>query len=658
MSESDTLLEEGGNRQGRFSRGRYNRRHVNKTNCLCHGPFWGVFLLILFIIIALALGLGLGLGLRSGTSPGPIIVPNTTTVAPTTTTVAPTTTTVAPTTTTVAPTTTTTVAPTTTPVPSCSLDPIGGVPPPPLACYTDTAYVSVTCGPPDFGPDSKCRETSLAQMNMLTGEITVVGRMLGNYSVLNLFMGPDNLLYGVGTRIGGCNPITQPTMFFRVDKATGVATQLCNTTAFLLNSPSITLGINSNGTVFFKISGITFLFSVNLATCTLTQLGPNGHVTFMGTVYKDIVYENGAFFYDGLNLYPLSRTVPPYTGAPVYVGCNWTLNSAGFDTAYGLYPYVNSTNITSFRLFLVPSATPTIEQFMTVGLDPSNLCNLTLDLTIPVNNLNYTVWDVTSPCYYNIQQEGTIPPIAKRDTLPDGYTVYLSVEDVVFVFDPVAVSVMPYLGGEFGGVVGVVFDELFTSSGGILYGLKKKQGGVGFTVYAVNVPSSTVMCDYTTPGGVSGESGDVRFVYGMDSNYDLWYVAINNIEYTISIPGCLVTARGVLLQENCTSGALLGNQAASGGTLNVRFCATNEGVVYDLSTNIVAGSVSVNSTAINFGLDLFVYCPTYGLYLFYETNSGGLLFDNAVEGPFGAQNISFPLGDPTKKWSAASTMWC
>jgi hypothetical protein len=144
----------------------------------------------------------------------------------------------------------------------------------------------------------------------------------------------------------------------------------------------------------------------------------------------------------------------------------------------------------------------------------------------------------------------------------------------------------------------------------------------------------------------------------MDSNHDLWYAATNNVEYTISIPGCLVTARGTLLRENCTSGALLGNQAASGGTLNLRFCATNDGVVYDVSANTVAGSINLNGTVANFGLDLFVYCQTYGLYLFYETNAGGLLFDNVVQGVFGAQNISFPLGDTSKKWAATSTIWC
>ena len=344
---------------------------------------------------------------------------------------------------------------TTTPTPTCSLDPVGGIPPAPLSCYTDTAYVSVTCGK-NFGVNAKCQETSLAQMDMLTGQITVVGRMLGNYSVLNLLMGPDNQLYGVGTRIGGCNPSTQPTMFFKIDKATGVATQICNTTMFLLPNPSVTFGINSNGTVFFKISGITFLFSVNLATCGLTQIGTFGHVTAMGTVYKDIVYESAGWFGTG----NLLRTPPPYTSAPALVGgssCLGSLTFAGQDSAYGLFPYVNSTNITSFRFFIVPNANQNIEQFATVGLDPANLCNVTYDLTISVENLNYTVWDVTSPCYYNIQQEGTIAPIAKRDDPMAGFTIYLLVQNVLFIFDPVTISVMPV------GEIEVSPSEIFVS---------------------------------------------------------------------------------------------------------------------------------------------------------------------------------------------------
>lgn len=507
--------------------------------------------------------------------------------------------------------------------------------------------MSVTCGTASFGPLSKCQETSLAQMDMLTGEITVVGRMLGNYSVLNLLMGPDNQLYGVGTRIGGCNPPSQPTMFFKVDKTTGVATQICNTTMFLLNSPSVTFGINSNGTVFFKISGITFLFSVNLATCVLTQLGTSGHVTHFGSIYNDTIYEHGGLAGLG-TLYPLTRTVPPYTGAPVAVGCDFPFVYAGLDSPVGFFPYVNSTNATSFRLFYTPNTS--IEYFITISLEPVTKCNYTYDLTIPINNLNYTVWDVTSPCYYNIAQEGTIAPIAKRDSNFDAmHSIYLLVSDVLFVFDPRIVSVMPYMSSE--GYVGVVFDDIFTfPTTNTLYGLKKAEDNSRFDLYTVGTPMSTHLCGYVD---FIGQSSRIKFLYGVDFSGNLWYVGTDNIEYTISIPGCVVTTRSMLIYDNCTSGALVGNQAASGGILDQRFCVNDAGVIYDVSSNATVASVNiVNGT--NFGFDLFSYCDTYTLFLFYETNAGGLLFTDI----YGNTNITFPFGDPTKKWSATSMLWC
>lgn len=641
-----------------YNKKRNRRRVAGYLSCCCCS-----FILLLVIGISVGLLVGIGTSIprtrvtnetnTTTTTTVPLTTTTTTTVPPTTTTelttTVPTTTTASPTTTTTTEltttttTTTTTTVVTTTPTPVCSLDPMGGIPPAPLACYTDKAYVSVTCGTASFGPLSKCQETSLAQMDMLTGEITVVGRMLGNYSVLNLLMGPDNQLYGVGTRIGGCNPPSQPTMFFKVDKTTGVATQLCNTTMFLLSSPSITLGMNSNGTVFFKIGGITFLFTVDLTTCVLTQLGIAGHVTQMGTVYKDIVYESGGWFGTG----NLRETPPPYTGGPALVGgstCFGSIAFASLDAAYGLFPYVNSTNITSFRFFLVPSAAPTTEQFGTLSLEPATLCNRTFDLTIPIDNLNYTVWDVTSPCYYNIAQEGTIPPIAKRDNNFDPmYSIYLLVSNVLFVFDPTAISVMPYMGQ---GYVGIVFDDIFTfPTTNALYGLKKKDTNDGFYLYTVGVPTSTQLCEHT--------GGNVKFLYGVDFSGNLWYVGTDNIEYTISIPGCVVTTRSTLIYDNCTSGALVGNQAASGGILDQRFCVNDAGVIYDVSSNATVASVNiVNGT--NFGFDLFSYCDTYTLFLFYETNAGGLLFTDI----YGNTNITFPFGDPTKKWSATSMLWC
>ena len=598
------------------------------------GWLWICCCLTLPLIAILATGVGVGVGITVRS----IVVPQmnvsntttTTTVAPTTTTttIAPTTTatTVAPTTTTTTtlpPTTTTTVV-TTTPTPTCSLDPVGGIPPAPLACYTDMAYVSVTCAPTDFGPNAKCRETSLAQMNMLTGQITVVGRMLGNYSVLNLLMGPDNQLYGAGTRIGGCNPITpsSPTMFFKVDKATGVATQLCNTTMFLLTSPSITFGINSNGTVFFKRSGITFLFSVNLATCALTQLGIFGHVTDMGTVYQDIVYENGGFVYDGLNLFPLQRTVPPYTGAAVPVGCNWTFSYVGINSAYGLFPYVNSTNITSFRLFYVPNTNPGIEHFVTVGLNPNDLCNLTYDLTIPIDNLNYTVWDVTSPCYYNIQQEGTIPPIAKRDDPMAGFSIYLLVYNVLFAFNPVAISVMPV------DEIGVFPTEIFVSPLNELHGIVPSSGS--FSLYRIQ-PTTIHIC---TVGM------DVGLTFGM--NDTLWIASPESVLYSVDLITCAPTPHGTLAQ-NCTSGTIRENHL---------FCIVAGGDVYNMTSGSVVGNVLPPPVS-NFGYDLFTYCPMGELVLFYE-NSMGLMFHDTT----GGVNITFPFGSPSDRWSVSSMTWC
>lgn len=239
----------------------------------------------------------------------------------------------------------------------------------------------------------------------------------------------------------------------------------------------------------------------------------------------------------------------------------------------------------------------------------------------------------------------TIPLIASADT------IFLMKQDTLFVYDPVAQSVDPYMGA---GVVGMDFDELASAPNGGLYGIKKKQGGMGFLIYSVGVPTSAVVCDYSAGdimvGNTRVASGDLRFTYGIDLNMELWYASGDKIDYTINIAQCFVTARGLLIRDACTSGALHGNQ---------RYCASNDGSVFEVATNTTVGSISLNGTIPNFGLDLFVYCPTYGgLYLFYETTPGGLIFDNAVPGIQGVQNISFPLGDSTIKWVASSVGWC
>lgn len=251
----------------------------------------------------------------------------------------------------------------------------------------------------------------------------------------------------------------------------------------------------------------------------------------------------------------------------------------------------------------------------------------------------------------------TIPLIASADT------IFLMKQDMLFVYDPVAQSVDPYMGAEYGGVVGVDFDELASAPNGVLYGIKKKQGGVGFWIYSVGVPTSAIVCDYSAGDAMIGNirvaSGDLRFTYGIDSNMELWYASGDKMDYTINIAQCFVTARGLLIRDACTSGALHGNQAPQGGTLNMRYCASNDGSVFDVATNTTVGSISLNGAVPNFGLDLFVYCPTYGgLYLFYETTPGGLIFDNAVPGIQGVRNISFGLGDSSMKWAASSVGWC
>lgn len=281
METSSSLLpqeDEGGNL--RFSRssttGNPHRRHHHhhhhdhyrrRRKCCC-GAWWGCCLLIFFLLLALGLGLGLGLGLRSSTTPGPVVIPNTTNTTTTTistTTVAPTTT--APTTSVTPTTTTTTVTPTTTPT-LCDVNDL-------YLSYSDLYYAE---------------PQNLVLRNPVTNITQYIGVMDIEAEVLFVEPGTNQLWGGLSNNTGVY--ITQ------IDKITAQTTLICFIPGiFEVFTGRVGFSFQSNGDLWmFGNNSTNYVFyRIDLGLCTATAILANvpGSVTatfFNHTSVNDVFY--------------------------------------------------------------------------------------------------------------------------------------------------------------------------------------------------------------------------------------------------------------------------------------------------------------------------------------------------------------------------------
>lgn len=485
--------------------------------------------------------------------------------------------------------------------------------------------------------------TSLGIMNQLTGAFTPIGSMGSNMSIRTIQVGPDNQLYGVGNFVFDSGGF-EKTIFVKIDKMTGVATQICNLTAYLfggygsITSASFSVTpIVSGGApgYYFITSGFPLLasqFAIDLEDCLVYSAIPN----FLGpnpswiNVYGEHFYiysENPTSKWqtDPFSLFPAVNCFgpgfpdryPPGSAA-IYPPISATNN----------YNYVNPLNQTSIRYIWISNTT---QYYLEVGCDPYPVltdrnATITYILNRSLASGEPLVWQASTCNWYNESQSGTIPPIVAKSPADPGFSIYMMTQGVLFEFGPSATSayVRPIAD------IGIMFDEMFVSQTNVLHGIIKHDPS-GFSLYSVVDTTALHLCD-------SGLS--VGYVFGM--NDTLWIASPESVLYSVNTTSCGATAHGTLAQ-NCTSGTIKENHL---------FCIVAGGDVYNVTSGSVVGNITPPPVS-NFGYDLFTYCPMGNLVLFYE-NSMGLMFHDTT----GGVNITFPFGSSYDRWSVTSMAWC
>lgn len=337
----------------RFSTGSARRRHHHhhhhgRRKCCC-GAWWGCCLLIFFLLLALGLGLGLGLGLRSHSSPGPIIVPNTTT-----TTVAPTTTT------TVAPTTTTTVAPTTTP--ACDVNDL-------YISYRDLYYATAR---------------NLVFRNPVTNVTQYIGVMDIQADVMYVEPGTNQLWGGFQNGTG--------VYIFQIDKVTAQTTLICFLPGiYEVYTGAVTFSFQSNGDLWmFGNNATNYVFyRIDLGLCTATPILANLPPCVTGTFFNHTSVNDVFYLQRALTNFLYKAIVPSTPG--VLIGNTGVFTSGGL--ALILFSYCLN-NVPTLEMFWQQGTS----DFQFRQLDPLTAAPSFNNVTF-FNDTNINPTAVSAGCY-------------------------------------------------------------------------------------------------------------------------------------------------------------------------------------------------------------------------------------------------------------------
>lgn len=485
--------------------------------------------------------------------------------------------------------------------------------------------------------------TSLGIMNQLTGAFTPIGSMGSNMSIRTIQVAPDNQLYGMGNFVFDSAGF-EKTIFVKIDKMTGIATQICNLTSLLFSQGPATSGsfrfFAGTARYYFISNAAGFPtvgteYSLDLSTCTVFSVIPNFVTPFplWVTEYGDYGYhysENPTSQWKTrTHIAPLLTTTCFGPGFPE----RYPSGSAAIyppTTATNNYNFVDSMNQTSIRYIWISNTT---QYYLEVGCDPyPMLTDRNATITYILNRSlapgEPLVWQASTCNWFNESQSGTIPPIVARFLGEPVFSIYLMTQNVLFQFAPGSeeVAVRPIAD------IGVMLDEMFVSHTNVLHGIVKHDPS-GFSLYSVVDTTALHLCDSAL---------SVAYVFGMKDDTLLWLASPESVLYSVNTTSCGATAHGTLAQ-NCTSGTIKENHL---------FCIVAGGDVYNVTSGGIVGNITPPPES-NFGYDLFTYCPMGELVLFYE-NSMGLMFHDTT----GGVNITFPFGNPNDRWSVSSMAWC
>jgi hypothetical protein len=450
-------------------------------------------------------------------------------------------------------------------------------------------------------------------------------------------------MYGVGNYLNTSTTFNR-TVFFKIDKMTGIATEICNLTRSLFRQTSVTSGsFTASGRYYFlsgdiENPGVGWEYSIDFSSCIVASVIPN--IIFPNPLWV-IVYGQYGYHYSEN---PTSRwQTRQIVGSPSPLATlcfgpgfpqRYPPGSAAISpviTATNNYNFVNSTNQTSIRYIWISNTT---QYYLEVDCGPyPMLTNRNATLTYILNRSlapgEPLVWQASTCNWYNESQGGTIPPIVAKSITSPEFSIYLMTENVLFEFAPGSeeVAVRPIAD------IGVMLDEMFVSPTNLLHGIVKHDPS-GFSLYSVDTGEPV------TPLHLCDSALTVGYVFGM--NNTLWIASPESVLYSVDPTTCAATVHGTLAQ-NCTSGTIEENHL---------FCIVAGGDVYNVTSGSVVGNITPPPVS-NFGYDLFTYCPMGNLVLFYE-NSMGLMFHDTT----GNVNITFPFGSPNYKWSVASMMSC
>lgn len=487
-------------------------------------------------------------------------------------------------------------------------------------------------------------------LNAVPGNMCNVsmGTCVGN-AVRNLFMGPDQQLYGAALLL---DTFYDQTYLYKITPtAPPTATVVCPFSIFGLRPHSVNMGISSTGVTYWKVAGPTNfgqIRRINLSTCAVTIHVATSFHASAATLYFDTLY-----FINGtgrlLTNTPPSTTIVD-TGLDtgiLYSGALVTIIGEGGDAIECMddacwapttfFPYIDFDYQTSLRV--APGTVDHTYQPFSILYETNGTTSLFLNRSM--TGTGQVVYGAAPTCYHNISVN--IPPLAKRDD-----------EDMVYAGQGIMYVSMPIPAAMGGGTMLSLYDraamtmlpmgrisetenitKLMMSPGGQLYAL-----GESRVLYTVTGTTMSVVC--TLPAEVS-------VVFGFHGPSTTLLVQ-NSVAGTIDVmsPTTCALNPSPIATHTCTGGA--------GAVVNdVLYCVTTSTVTSVTFGGTVTTVGTHSVTPLADVPRVFGFCHggnTLTMYYgrkFYDINTSTGALTNEED---------FDLGAPPYEWYPSSSVWC